>query len=341
MPPEQQDVNKEPLNADKATLPEREPPATPPLPKTGIARKIAYALTFVAGAGGMYALDRIPPNPHDGPSPLKRPNLLLPPENQESPDHFTLAGITKAAPGRLAKISLATSQAVAFVDVKLGDRVKKGWQVFSHWESPEGLEATKKDIDRAQTILAASTARAEGASAHLARVQQAWQSRAVSAQELEEAETLARVRAAEVSAAHALLETAKLRFAEADFHFQQAFVTSPIDGAVVEVSVTPGERRQIGGPFRGVVVLDQRVLSVRCSVDPRKLQILRHMSGGDVTALHATVNVGGKTYSATMKAVGLRADERTQLLPLILEVQNPTEELPCDIPVNVTFSAKK
>lgn len=305
-----------------------------------ITRKAAYLLTFVAGAAGMFAVDRSiqTPKPHDGPPPLKRPHPLAP-EERESPDHLHISGTTEAAPGRIAKISLATNQAVAFVDVKLGDPVKKGWQVFSHWESPEGLEAIKGEITRAKGAIAAASARSDAAHQALTRLTRA--RNAVTAQELEDAQALATVRAAELSAAEATLDIAELRFAEADFHFQQAFVTSPIDGVVVDVSVTPGERRQIGGPFRGIVILDPRVLSVRCTVPPAQLLTLQRMSRKSVEGLHATVECGGKSYPATLKTVGLRADDRTRNIPVLLEVQNPAEELRCGILVTVTLSPKK
>lgn len=333
MLPEQQDFPKE---AEKTN---------PPLHQSrgSIARKVAYLLTFVAGAAGMNAVDRsTTPKPHDTPPHLNRPHL--PPgegkEQREIPHQLQIPGITEAAPGRMAKITLATNQAVAFVDVKVGDRVKKGWQVFSHWESPEGLEATKKEILRVEQAITAAMARSEAANLTLARLQRA--QRAVSAQELEDAHALASVRTAELSAAKAVREIAELRFAEADFYFQQAFATSPIDGTVVQVSVTPGERRQIGGPFRGIIVLDPRALSVRCSVTPGQLQILQNISGEKkATALRATVDVDGKTYPATVKTIGICADERTGNIPILLELLNPQEELRCGIPVSVTFSPKK
>ncbi|MBI1934640.1 efflux RND transporter periplasmic adaptor subunit [Candidatus Peregrinibacteria bacterium] len=285
----------------------------------GTLRKVAYLLTFVAGAAGMYAVE-------NGPLPFKRPPLLAP-ERKETSDQLRIPGVTEATPGRLAKITLATNQAIASVDVNVGDRVKKGWQVFSHFASPEGLEAMKKEILRTEHALTAATERSDAAHHTLARLRRAQS--AVSAQELEDAHALASVRAAELAAANVARDMAVLRFAEADFHFQQAFVQSPIDGTVVEVSVTPGERRQIGGPFRGVVVLDQRTLSVRCPVTPAQQKILQCMSGGDLTALHATVDVDGTTYPATVRSFGL------------LELLNPREEIPCGIPVRVTFSPKK
>lgn len=296
-----------------------------------IARKAAYALTFLAGAAGMYAIDHIPdPKPHNDPPPLKRP---------ETTDPLTMSGTTEAAPGRLARISLSTNQAVAFVDVKVGDYVKKGHQVFSHWESPEGLDATKTEITRAKHTLTAAAARSAVALQNLTRL--LWIRDVIATQELEDAHALATVRAAELAAAKAALEIAELRSAEAEFHFQQAFVTSPIDGTVVEVSVTQGERRQIGGPFRGVTVLDTRVLSVRCTVTPAQLLILQRTSGKRAENMHATVDVGGKTYPATVKTIGLRADDGTGNTPVILEVQNADAELRCGIPVTVLFSQKK
>lgn len=331
MPPMHPLLSQEPKTNEKPALPEEKTPS-PLLQRSrgSFARKAAYLLTFVAGAAGMYVVDRKPP---------LQPPPLLAPEQKETTDSLHIPGTTEVAPGRLAKVALATNQAVAFVDVKLGDRVKKGYQVFSHWESPEGLEATKMEISRAKQSLVAATARSEAANTTLARLERAQGTS--SAQEREDARALVHVRAAELSAAAATLEIAELRFAEADFHFQQAFVTSPIDGTVIDVSVTPGERRQIGGPFRGIVILDPRVLSIRCMVPLAQLTTLRRISGGNKEDMRATVEFGGTTYPATVRTIGLHADERTGNIPVLLELQNTDGELRSGIPVMVTLSQKK
>jgi biotin carboxyl carrier protein len=128
-------------------------------------RILAYLLAVVCGAALMFAVDRVwnadrVINPMDRPGdpPVVRPvkpdqtkqaaqvpaaAVAQPASPPVDPNVLHVQGITEPAPGRFAKLPLATSQPVAFVDVKPGDRVKKGWQVFSHWESPERLQVVK------------------------------------------------------------------------------------------------------------------------------------------------------------------------------------------------------
>jgi multidrug efflux pump subunit AcrA (membrane-fusion protein) len=160
------------------------------------------------------------------------------------------------------------------------------------------------------------------------------------------------------------------RYAAAEFEFSQAFVTSPIDGIVASVAVVPGERRQLSTTFRGVTVLDPRLLQCRCLLSPVQAQkldrlALQHRSawtakataigvaatGGSgplsaaavaafdrlLEGLTATVENGEQTWPATILHVGIRVDEQTNRVPVLLEVENPEERLRCGIGVEVCF----
>jgi hypothetical protein len=282
-----------------------------------------------------------------------------------------VSGITEPAAGRYAQLPLATGQPVAFVDVKPGDRIQRGWQVFSHWESPEALQAVRKEIDRAQKLFAASQARYTAAVAALGRLRRAGMS--TSPQELQDAEATVAVRQAEMNAAQTICDMTRQRYAAAEFEFNQAFVTSPIDGIVASVAVVPGERRQLSATFRGVTVLDLRVLQCRCLLSPAQVQKLDRLPGqhrwawigkatsaglaatrgsGPLSAaagaafdrlhegLTVTVEHGERTWPATITSIGIRFEEQNNRVPVLLEVENPEERLRCGLGVEVCFRAR-
>jgi biotin carboxyl carrier protein len=267
-----------------------------------------------------------------------------------APTELRISGLTEPAPGKYAKLPLATSQAVAFVDVKLGDRVKKGWQCFSHWESPERLQAVKADLEKTKKLLEVSRTRATAATQTVERLKKLRQGM-LSAQELQDAETNAAVRQGELEVAQLAVHQSESQFTAMEFEFNQAFVTSPIDGVVIAVDVIPGERRQLSGPFRGVTVMDARVLHCRCVLNQQQLTILQRfiqktpLASADSSntsehlkkALDASVESDDRMWEATVKWIGLQADPGNGLIPVILEVQNPTEDLRSGIHVDVVL----
>jgi multidrug efflux pump subunit AcrA (membrane-fusion protein) len=324
-------------------------------------RCAAFGLTFVAGAAAMlagrswFAPATIEPRPVVSdhkvalqPSDPAPPKLLEPAPMTEKPiapstkveaapadHHLRLTGITEPAPDRFAKLPLATSQAVAFVDVRPGDRIKKGHQVFSHWESPERLQAVKTEMEKTRKLLEVAQARHSAAEKTLARVEKLGNS--ASRQEREDAQTAVAVRQKECEAAELAASQAESHFNAMEFEFKQAFVTSPIDGIVAAVDVLPGERRVAGGAFRGVTILDPRVLHCRCFLTTSQLaQLKSSASGAEPRA--ATVELEGQTWPATVLWTGIQADAHGRL-PVVLEIKNTDETLPAGVQVQVSFDA--
>ena len=251
-------------------------------------------------------------------------------------------GITEPAPGKLARLPFATSQPIAFVDVKVGDRVKKGWQVFSHWESPERLQAVKNELQRTKKQREIAQMRATAADQALARLEKLQGT--VAPQELQDATSLAAIRHAEMEAADLLVSEVENRFVAMDFEFKQAFVTSPIDGIVAVADVAPGERRQLGDGFRGVIVLDPSVLQCRCLLTPEQAGVLERMMSSespkpdDGARPIAVVEADGREWAAHVSSIGVLADTATGLIPVTLEVPNDDEKLRCGIRVEVRFA---
>jgi hypothetical protein len=353
-----------------------------------ILRLLAYVLVFAAGLATMFAIDRTflksapprvdsaavnePPAVVDTSAAIAQKPILdepktIPVPEAESPKSIPppaaigktsrplrVAGVTEPAPGRYAKLPLATSQAVAFVDVKLGDRVKKGWQVFSHWESPERLQAMKGDLEKTKKLLELAKTRATAADQTVERMKRIKGS--ISDQELQDATTASSIRKVEMEAAQLALAESESRFAAMEFEFKQSFVTSPIDGIVASVDVVPGERRQLSGAFRGVTIVDTRVLNCRCFLDQEQLSVIEgsgmppapaeesnklastaNAKKNAIEQLPVTVESNGVEWTAKIASIGVVADPKTGLIPVVLEVQNPEESLRSGIQVNVHF----
>jgi biotin carboxyl carrier protein len=269
----------------------------------------------------------------------------------EPTNELRVSGTTEPAPGRFAKLPLATSQAVAFVDVKAGDRVKKGWQVFSHWESPERLQAVKNELERTRKLGDVAKARSAAALQNVERLKKLKGS--VTAQEFQDAQTNAAIRHSEYEAAQLAIAQAESHFTAMEFEFTQAFVTSPIDGIVVSVDVVQGERRQLNGPFRGVTVLDTTVLYCRCLLNQDQLAKFQRLGRGpsapgnrqtvdasEKPEIQVTIESDGQEFAAKIVWIGVQADAASGHIPVLLEVNNPVETLRCGVQTNVCFSLK-
>jgi multidrug efflux pump subunit AcrA (membrane-fusion protein) len=317
-----------------------------------VSRILVAALLVVAGAAAMFAWQRFrtpqlaPPTAERvvtpavvtekiAPPRIERPAVAVEAAPAPAPgDSLRVMGLTEPAPGRFAKLPLATSQAIAFVDVKPGDKVKKGIQVFSHWESPDRLQAAKNELAKAKKLVDIAKSRATAAEKTAARIRGL--KATVTAQELEDAETAALIRLQEADAAELALAETESRFAAMQFEFQQAFVTSPIEGTVASVDVVIGERRQLSGSFRGVTVLDSRVLACRCFLTPSQIARLP-WSKGDKEAPVAIESEGVK-FTGKITSVGVMVDPATGQVPVVLEIPNPDEALRAGQHVSVSFT---
>lgn len=345
--------------------------SAPPRPERRPAalRFTAYLVVFASGAATMFAFrgavvatstpaavsqDKlterlkpvlVTPASEDQPRPLQPEPAEPKPEIQraqpaEIPDSWSISGTLEPAPGRYARLPLATSQAVAFVDVKAGDRVQKGWQVFSHWESPERLQVAKLELAKAKKLLDVARSQAAAAEKTAARLRPL--AGKVSAQELQDAETSADIRRQEVEALDLAAQESESRFAALEFEFNQAFVTSPIDGVVAAVDVALGERRQAGGPFRGVTILDPSILHCRCYLDEKQLSFIKQCTPEEnrpTTVLPAVIECEGRRFAASVASIGIIADAASGLTPITFEVQNADLVLRSGAKVSVAITA--
>jgi multidrug efflux pump subunit AcrA (membrane-fusion protein) len=346
----------------------------PSTAKVSALRPIAYLLVFASGAAAMYvglalanrerqpvvedaanstrdrerATDQeqlpvvpAPQTPERQSPELKSPTTAVVPLNPPSLASvnrgFRVPGLIEPMPDRFARVPLATSQAVAYIDVKVGDHVKKGLQLFSHWESPDRLQAMKLDVQKTKKLLEVAETRLKSAEQNLARV--AKLDRTASDQEREDAETAAAIRRQELEAAKLAVAESERMFAATDFEFKQAFVTSPIDGLVAAVDVTLGERRQVGNAFRGVTVLDSSVVHCRTLLNASQIETVRRTQNTESALPEAgpRVEYAGRQIPAKVVTISAIADAKTGLVPVTFEIQNQDEILRVGVRVDVVI----
>lgn len=248
---------------------------------------------------------------------------------------FSISAVTENAPGYLAKLPLATAEPVAFIDVQPGDRVEKGWQVFSHWESPERLQVIKVRLDRAKQLQAIAADQLEVAKRNAQRAHRL--RKQLSGTEVDEIINTLRVRKKELAAATLRVSEAENRFEAENYEFKQSFVTSPIAGYVESVDIALGERRQVGGPFRGVTIVNVDKVYARGWLTFSDVDLFANtLKQNQCAALS-----DGVRFKASVVMVGRIADSTTNQLPIVVEIENPEQKLRIGQVVKLEWLADK
>jgi RND family efflux transporter MFP subunit len=229
-----------------------------------------------------------------------------------------VVGRTQCAPGRKAAIAPVPLHPVVAVLVAPGDRVKKGQPLV------------KLDADEPEADVRAKEAALEGARVALAEARRylgrvEGTATSVPEQTLHAARVALLKAETDERAAKAALEASKAEL-------EHYVVEAQIDGVVSWLDVYPGQVSRPGTTLWGEVV-DLRELDVRCEVAPARADLLAAGQAADVAAAP-----GGPPLAAGRVAyVGVAADERTGLVPVLVRLANPGGRLRCGVPVAVRF----
>jgi RND family efflux transporter MFP subunit len=127
----------------------------------------------------------------------------------------------------------------------------------------------------------------------------------------------------------AALESAK---AELE-HF---VVTSEIDGVVSWLEVYPGMVSRPGTTVWGEI-LDLREIDIRCELTFEQVEHITLGQMAEITKKHQKEPCG----SARVICVGIAADKKSELVPVLLRMANPGKRLRCEEPVHVVFSSSR
>jgi multidrug resistance efflux pump len=283
-----------------------------------------------------------------------------------------IAGKTQPAPGRRAKIAPTVLHPVVEVKAKLGDRVKKEQPLVKlDDDEPQADVRSKKALyeelkaslsrlkeeprteeqNEARAALANFKICREEAQQILERLEPLFRKGSVAEQRFHEARhQLAKCQADEAAAEARLARLLKRPFVRevaelearikaaaenvkgAEAELEHYTIVSQIDGVVASLDVSPGMVSRPGTSEWGEV-LDLSVIDVRCEVSPEIADTLRVDQA-------AEVRLNGKSSGGMMGKIayiGIAANEKTGLIPVLVSLDNPESRLRCYIGVKVRF----
>ena len=284
-----------------------------------------------------------------------------------------IAGKTQPAPGRIAKIAPVVLHPVVDVMVKVGDRVKKEQPLVKldddepqadvrarkamHEELRASLARLKEEPrheeqNEARANLETIKVILEESQQLFERLEPLARRGAVAEQRFHEAKhQVSRAKADHAAAAARLARLQKRPFERevaefearikaaaenvksAEAELEHYTVVSLIDGVVASLNVSPGMVSRPGTSEWGEV-LDLSVIDVRCDVSPETADLLR------IDRL-AEVRVNGKSsggMTGKVAFIGIAADKKTGLIPVLVRLDNPECRLRCYIDVKVRFN---
>ncbi|ATF13907.1 efflux RND transporter periplasmic adaptor subunit [Brevibacillus sp. HB1.2] len=276
------------------------------------------------------------------------------------------SGLTaKLAPSEEVQVSPKMGGKISSLPVKLGQYVTKGQVLFKLDEkdlvnsvkqaeaaynvskaslnqagssSDQGLVQAKNSLKQAETAL-------QDAKVNQQRMQQLFSQGAISAQQMEQANsqlTTAQTsydnaqqgvqsagQKTSVQVSEASVQQAQVSLQNAREQLANATVTSPINGYISSVSGAVG---QMAGQQPVVVVVNTNPLLVKANLS--EADITKIKVG---TTVKVNVQSTGKTIDAKVTAMSPVMDTQLKAYPVEITIPNPSNELKSDMVVNVTF----
>ncbi|MBY0087613.1 efflux RND transporter periplasmic adaptor subunit [Brevibacillus sp. M2.1A] len=276
------------------------------------------------------------------------------------------SGLTaKLAPSEEVQVSPKMGGKISSLPVKLGQYVTKGQVLFKLDEkdlvngvkqaeaaynvskaslnqagssSDQGLVQAKNSLKQAETAL-------QDAKVNQQRMQQLFSQGAISAQQMEQANsqlTTAQTsydnaqqalqsagQKTSVQVSEASVQQAQVSLQNAREQLANATVTSPINGYISSVNGAVG---QMAGQQPVVVVVNTNPLLVKANLS--EADITKVKVG---TTVKVNVQSSGKTIDAKVTAMSPVMDSQLKAYPVEITIPNPSNELKSDMVVNVTF----
>jgi membrane fusion protein (multidrug efflux system) len=237
-------------------------------------------------------------------------------------------------PMQTLKLAAPVQGVVEKVNVDRGDRVTKG-QVVASLESD--VEEDNVLIARAHaandSAVASAHAKLDFLRRKVDRNERLRATNFVSALQMEEAASDAKIAVAQLREAEMNVVQAKLEAARTEGLLRQRRVVSPVDGIVTERTLGPGEFRN-----------DQAHILTVAQVNPLRVEtflpiaLFRSVKIGDLAEIRPDEPVGG-TFTAKVTVVDHVFDAASNTVGVRLELPNPDMALPAGIHCRVRFSA--
>jgi RND family efflux transporter MFP subunit len=244
-------------------------------------------------------------------TPPKSPpaNLLL----------LEMEGKTQCVPGRKAIIAPVPLHPVVEVLVVPGDRVKKEQTLVKiDADEPEA------DVRYKKAQLEAAGLTREEAVRTLAVAERSRDT--LPERRWHEARVAARKAEADERAAKAALDAASAEL-------EHYTITSPIDGVVSWLDVHVGMVSRPGTTVWGEI-LDLSEIDVRCDLTPEQVERVTLGQTGTVSARWRKEPYG----TGKVVFIGIAADRKSGLVPILVRLPNPQGALRCHVPVQVSLN---
>jgi RND family efflux transporter MFP subunit len=254
--------------------------------------------------------------------------------NENSPIAVKVAKVTRTdleknynTSGQIEASSEATiapkvSGRVAEVNVKLGDRVKKGQVLFrvEDKEAQNQLTQSKADLAIAKTSYDSAAQALKDARSNYDRYQTLNESGAVAKSDFEQATTT--LVNAEISLEKALqqVDQAQATLSNAQDDLNDYSVTAPGDGFVGVVNVEIGE--MVSSQTDAAIIVSIDTVKVKASVPESVVNTIK--KGSKVPVIINSLN---KSVEGTVTAVSPRADSTTMGYPAEIALSNPSGEI--------------
>jgi membrane fusion protein, multidrug efflux system len=243
-------------------------------------------------------------------------------QREQSAEPETLAieilGRTQFTPTRKADIAPVPLHPVNQVLVEPGDRVKKGQTLVKLDDDEQQAEVRAKQVALENTKIALTEARR-----HLAAIDQLFQKGASPEQQYHELRVAARTAELNEQAAQAALDLAN---AELE-HYE---VKATIDGVVSWLEVHPGMVSRPGTTTWGEIV-DLQEIDVRCEMTLEQADRLAVGQPAGISGANQKDMLG----TGHVVFMGITADEKTSLVPIVVRLPNSQGRLRCGEPVKV------
>lgn len=255
-----------------------------------------------------------------GQAPVIRPVRTITVVSTAGERQRIFTGTAKA--GQETTLSFKVSGTILQLNIKVGDRVRKGSVIAAL-----DLRDYNLRVQEAQAALVRSQAEARNASANYDRVRLLYENRSVSRSELDAARSNA-------ESTRALVISAQRQLDQANLAASYTRLTAPVDGSVVAVNVEAGENVQQG---QSIAVL----------ASGRRIEVQTSIPGSLITGVHSGDEVvvtfdalPGNFYKAFVTEVGVATSARSVTYPVTARLTQTTPEVLPGMAANVQFIFK-
>jgi RND family efflux transporter MFP subunit len=229
-----------------------------------------------------------------------------------------ILGRTQCTPTRKADIAPVPLHPVNEVLVEPGSRVKKGQALVKLDDDEQQAEVRAKQVALENTKVALTEAHRQ-----LAAIEPLYKTGALAGQRYHEVRVAARTAELNEQAAQAALD-----FARAELEHYE--VKAVIDGVVSWLEVHPGMVSRPGTTTWGEIV-DLQEIDVRCEMTLEQADRLAVGQPAGVSRTDTKDMLG----TGQVIFMGITADEKSSLVPVVVRLPNPQGRLRCGEPVNV------